>query len=131
MTFRINHIHLKSPDPKALADWFVEAFNLKIDSDTVRVFGDRFIACYSEDRAMQVNVSGARTGEQMGVGDADTHYGLEHFGFDVQDMDAELKRLQALGAVLAEGPTATDDGRKIAFIKVPDNIRIELIQQKA
>ena len=26
LMFRINHIHLKSPDPKSLADWFVEAF---------------------------------------------------------------------------------------------------------
>lgn len=126
--FRINHIHLKSPDPKALADWFVEAFNLTIVSDTVRVFGDRFIGCDSED-GMRVNISGARTGEQMGQGDADPHYGLEHFGFDVVDMDEEIKRLEGLGAVLADGPYDTGDGRKIAFIKAPDDIRIELIQQ--
>ena len=44
-------------------------------------------------------------------------------------MDAEIKRLEGLGAVLADGPHASDDGRKIAFIKAPDNIRIELIQQ--
>ena len=48
--FRINHIHLKSPDPKALSDWFVEAFKFTIVSDTMRVFGDRFIACDSEGR---------------------------------------------------------------------------------
>ena len=126
--FRINHIHLKSPDPKALADWFVDAFNLTIVSDTVRVFGDRFIGCDSED-GMRVNISGARTGERMGQGDADPHYGLEHFGFDVVDMDEEIKRLEGLGAVLADGPYDTGDGRKIAFIKAPDDIRIELIQQ--
>ena len=126
--FRINHIHLKSPDPKALADWFGEAFNLTIVSDTVRPFGDRFIGCDSED-GLRVNISGARTGEQMGPGDADPHYGLEHFGFDVVDMDSEIKRLEGLGAVLADGPYDTGDGRKIAFIKAPDDIRIELIQQ--
>ena len=126
--FRINHIHLKSPDPKALADWFGEAFNLTIVSDTVRDFGDRFIGCDSED-GLRVNISGARTGEQMGPGDADPHYGLEHFGFDVVDMDEEIKRLEGLGAVLADGPYDTGDGRKIAFIKAPDDIRIELIQQ--
>ncbi len=126
--FRINHIHLKSPDPKSLADWFVEAFKFTIVSDTARVFGDRFIACDSED-GMRVNISSARTGEQMGQGDADTHYGLEHFGFDVVEMDSAIERLEGLGAVLADGPIATDDGRKIAFIKAPDDIRIELIQQ--
>ena len=65
--FRINHIHLKSPDPKALADWFVEAFKFTIVSDTVRVFGDRFIGCDSED-GMRVNISSARTGEADGAG---------------------------------------------------------------
>ena len=65
----------------------------------------------------------------MGPGDADPHYGLEHFGFDVVDMDEEIKRLEGLGAVLADGPYDTGDGRKIAFIKAPDDIRIELIQQ--
>ena len=53
----------------------------------------------------------------MGPGDADPHYGLEHFGFDVVDMDSEIERLEGLGAVLADGPYDTGDGRKIAFIK--------------
>ena len=45
------------------------------------------------------------------------------------EMDSAIERLEGLGAVLADGPIATDDGRKIAFIKAPDDIRIELIQQ--
>ena len=40
MAFRINHIHLKAPDPRKTADWYVRAFNFKILSDEVRVFGD-------------------------------------------------------------------------------------------
>ena len=39
-------------------------------------------------------------------------------------MDSAIARLEGLGAVLADGPIATDDGRKIAFIKAPDDIRI-------
>ena len=30
MPFRINHIHLKSPDPKKTADWYVHAFKFTI-----------------------------------------------------------------------------------------------------
>ena len=41
----------------------------------------------------------------MGQGDADTHYGLEHFGFDVVEMDSAIARLEGLGAVLADGLT--------------------------
>jgi hypothetical protein len=35
-------MHLKAPDSRKTADWYVKAFNFKILSDGVRVFGDRF-----------------------------------------------------------------------------------------
>ena len=128
MPYRINHIHLKAPDPKATADWYVKAFNFTIVNDDVRVFGDRFIRCRSEDGGMAVNISGARTGETLGSGDAMPHHGLEHFGFDTPDIDAEIERLKALGAELLEGPIVSANGGKIAFLKAPDDVRIELIQ---
>ncbi|MGH7312232.1 MAG: VOC family protein, partial [Candidatus Rokuibacteriota bacterium] len=80
MAYRINHIHLKAPDPKKTAEWYVSAFGFKIVGDEVRGFGDRFLRCQSEDGGMMVNISGARTGETLGPGDASAHHGLEHFG---------------------------------------------------
>ena len=128
MPFRINHIHLKAPDPKKTADWYVKAFNFKIVSDEVRVFGDRFIRCQSEDGGMAVNISGARSGETLGPGDAMPHEGLEHFGLDTADIEADIARLEGLGARKLEGPIQIANGGKIAFIKAPDNVRLELIQ---
>jgi lactoylglutathione lyase len=128
MPFRINHIHLKAADPKKTADWYVSAFNFKIVSDEVRSFGDRFIRCQSEDGGMAVNISGARSGETLGPGDANPHHGLEHFGLDTADMDADIARLEGLGAVKKEGPISMPNGGKIAFIEAPDNVRLELIQ---
>ena len=43
MPYNVNHIHLKSKDPKITAEWFVKAFNVKIISETVRPVGDTFI----------------------------------------------------------------------------------------
>ena len=60
---------------------------------------------------------------------AETRFGLEHFGFDVDDMDSEIVRLQGLGAELKEGPIEAGGGLKIAFISAPGPIRIELIQR--
>ncbi|MCC6177299.1 MAG: VOC family protein [Chloroflexi bacterium] len=128
MAYRINHIHLKAPDPRKTADWYVKAFNFKIMSDDVRGFGDRFIRCMSEDGGMAVNISGARTGETLGPGDATAHHGLEHFGLDTADIEAEIERLRGLGAELLDGPTSMPTGAKIAFMKAPDDVRIELIQ---
>ena len=130
MPFRINHIHLKASDPKQTADWYVSAFNFKIVSDEVRSFGDRFIRCQSEDGGMAVNISGARSGETLGPGDANPHEGLEHFGLDTADMDADIARLEGLGARLLEGPTQVPNGPRIAFLRAPDDVRVELVERR-
>jgi lactoylglutathione lyase len=131
MAFRINHIHLKAADPKRTADWYVKAFDFEIVSDEVRVFGDRFLRCRSAESGIMVNISGARTGETLRPGDALPHHGLEHFGFDSTDLEADIRRLEALGAELLEGPIQVPDGPRIAFLRAPDATRIELIQPAA
>ena len=130
MAFRINHIHLKSPDPQKTAQWYAKAFTFKILSDEVRVFGDRFVRCQSEDGGMAVNISGARTGERLGPGDASAHHGLEHFGFDSAHLETDIARLEQLGARLLEGPIQVPNGPRIAFMWAPDDTRLELIEPK-
>ena len=128
MAYRINHIHLKAQDPRKTAEWYVRAFRFKILSDEVRVFGDRFIRCTSEDGGTPVNISGARSGETLGPGDASAHHGLEHFGCDSEDLEEDIARLEGLGATLLEGPILIPGGRRVAFLQAPDDVRIELIQ---
>jgi lactoylglutathione lyase len=130
MAYRINHIHLKASDPRQTADWYVRAFGFKILSDEVRVFGDRFVRCLSEDGGMAVNISGARTGERLGAGDASPHHGLEHFGFDSTNLEADIRRLEGLGATLLEGPIQVPNGPRICFLRAPDDARIELIEPR-
>ncbi len=130
MAFRINHIHLKAPDPRKTAEWYVGAFNFKIVSDETRVFGDRFVRCTSEDGALAVNISGARKNETLGPGDASAHHGLEHFGFDSEDIEADIRRLEGLGARLLEGPIQNPNGPRIAFLRAPDDVRVELVERR-
>jgi lactoylglutathione lyase len=130
MGYRINHIHLKAPDPRKTADWYAKAFAFKIVSDETRVFGDRFVRCQSDDGGLMVNISGARTGETLGAGDASAHHGLEHFGFDSEDIEADIARLQGLGARLLEGPTQVPNGPRIAFLCAPDDVRVELVERR-
>jgi catechol 2,3-dioxygenase-like lactoylglutathione lyase family enzyme len=130
MAFRINHIHLKAPDPRKTAEWYTQAFNFKIVGDETRVFGDRFIRCLSEDGALAVNISGARKNETLGSGDASAHHGLEHFGFDSENLEADITRLESLGARLLEGPIQNPNGPRIAFLRAPDDVRVELVERK-
>ena len=127
MAYEFNHVHLKASDPKETADWYVRAFNFRIVSDAVRPVGDRFIRCDTPD-GVRVNISGARTNEQMGEGDANAHWGLEHIGLSVDDLDAEIERLGGMGAKLLEGPIEAGGGLRIAFIQGPNDVRIELLQ---
>jgi catechol 2,3-dioxygenase-like lactoylglutathione lyase family enzyme len=106
----------------------VKAFAFKIVSDETRVFGDRFVRCQSED-GTPVNISGARTREKLGPGDATAHHGLEHFGFDSENLEADIARLEGLGARLLEGPLEIPGGPRICFIQAPDDVRVELIQR--
>jgi len=128
MPFRINHIHIKSPDPRKTAEWYEKAFAFKIVSDETRVFGDRFIRCNSGDGGIIVTISGPRTGETLKPGDASPRYGLEHFAVETADIDAEIARLQELGGQLQEGPIMAPNGTRFAFLTIPDFVRLELLQ---
>ncbi len=128
MAYRINHIHLKASDPRRTAEWYVGAFGFKIVNDETRVFGDRFIRCQSEDGGMAVNISGARTGEMLQQGNASPHFGLEHFGLVSVEIEADIRRLEELGATLLEGPIQNPNGSRIAFLRAPDDTRVELVQ---
>ena len=68
---------------------------------------------------MAVNISGARSGEKLGPGDAMPHHGLEHFGFDSANLDADIARLGELGGPLLEGPIQVPNGPRIAFVRGP------------
>lgn len=129
MPYAINHIHLKTDDPQKSAAWWVKAFNFKIVSDTLREGGVRFVTCESEN-GIRVNISSAPQGETLVPGSAGLHGGIEHFGFDSDDLDADIARLEAMGATLAAGPFMGSVSR-VCFLEVPDNVRIELIERPA
>jgi len=127
MPYNINHIHLKSLDPEKTARWWVNAFKFEIVADTTRLTGDRFIRCRAEN-GVAVNISGPLKGQALPVSNAGAKQGLEHFGFDVEDIDAEIKRLAGLGAPLLDGPNELPDGTRFCWVEAPDHVRVELIQ---
>ena len=125
--YNLNHIHLKSNDPMKAATWWVDNFGFEIVDDSTRDTGDRFVKCRSGN-GVPVNISGPLDGQTLVESDSGPNLGLEHFGFDVVDIDAEIKRLGKAGAPLVEGPNALPDGTRFCWVSAPDNVRVELIQ---
>ena len=60
---------------------------------------------------------------------ADPHLGLDHFGLRVDNLDAAYAELKRRGADFAVEPKIIRPGVKIAFVRGPDNVRIELLER--
>ena len=54
--------------------------------------------------------------------------GLEHFGFGVEDLEAELDRLERSGVRIVLPLTVVVGGARLAYIEGPDDVLIELVQ---
>jgi len=54
---------------------------------------------------------------------------LMHLAFEVDDLAAFTRGLQAKGYALSDGPTLTGSGSTIAFIDAPEGYEVELIQR--
>lgn len=57
------------------------------------------------------------------------HYGLEHIGLTVDDVDAACAELKAKGAEIAIGPLTRSAGLRLAFVRGPEGIMVELVQE--
>ena len=57
------------------------------------------------------------------------YYGLEHIGLTVDNVDEAVAELRAKGAEIAFGPVTRSAGLRLAFIRGPEGIMIELVQE--
>ena len=69
-----------------------------------------------------------RRGGLAPAGSDGARWGLEHFAIESDGIEADIARLQKLGATLQEGPLKAPNGVRFAFLGVPDSVRIELVE---
>ena len=129
MAYEFHHVHLMASDPDRTANWYVNVFKFRIVSDTVTVFGNRLIRCRPPD-GVPVNVSDARANAKLEKGFTAAHEGVDHFGLSVDDLDAEIARLQLLGVQVLEGPVEMAGGVRFAFVEAADDARLELVEAR-
>jgi catechol 2,3-dioxygenase-like lactoylglutathione lyase family enzyme len=58
------------------------------------------------------------------------HLGLEHIGLGVDDLDAAVAALRARGADIAIGPLAAGPGLRLAFVRGPEGVMVELLERR-
>ena len=75
--------------------------------------------------------SSARVPEDADVpsSPSEPYIGLDHFGLRVESLDEAAAELKRLGAEFTLEPRTLRPGVKIAFVRAPDDVRIELLER--
>ena len=130
MRYSINHVHIRSLDPHASAAWYEKHFGAKIVSDR-EVMAGTITVSMEVGGPVRLNISSKLEGssDERAVAELN-RLGLEHFGFDVEDLEAELDRLDGADVRIVLPLTEVVGGTRLAYIEGPDDVLIELVQRK-
>jgi len=126
-TFRFHHMHLLTRDPKGTAQYYHKMFDAKI-IESVQSDGKTRIDL--DMNGVSVFVLPVAPGEKRPDSPPGPYVGLDHFGFAVSDLDEAAAELKRRGAEFFAEPRTIRPGVKIAFVRGPENVRIELVERK-
>ncbi len=128
MTYAINHVHIRSANPQASAEWYEKHFGAKKLSEREVMPGTITIGMQvGGDARLNISSQAAGSSDERAAAELN-RLGLEHFGFDVQDIEAELNRLESAGVRIVLPLTEVPGGTRLAYIEGPDDVLIELVQ---
>ncbi|MGE5269640.1 MAG: VOC family protein [Thiohalocapsa sp.] len=126
--FTYDHVHLRSPDPDATAAWYERMFGATpirsvmsngIERTDMNLGGVMvFIAQVPPDAELSKKPEGG-------------FVGLDHLGLRVENIDAVCAELKAKGAEFTVEPKTIRPGVRIAFVRGPQNVLIELLDRDA
>lgn len=128
VTFTWEHVHLRSPDPEATARWYQEMLGAEVIR-TPQADGTTRIDLMLGG-SQPVFITPSRTETPARPAPDAPYFGLEHFGLTVPDLDEATAELKAKGVRFQLEPTAMRPGLRIAFIRGPENVSIELLERK-
>jgi len=124
MTYRYHHLHLICSDLGQTENFFTEIFGARLIER--RKFGTADGAILDLD-GTTISLRKAHEGDRI-IGDSSQQrYGYDHLGLEVEDVEAAHKELREKGLIFTISPTHVANG-KMAFLKGPDSITIELFE---
>jgi len=125
--YSYDHIHLRSKDPMGMAHYFEKMFDAKI-IQSIQSDGQPRIDL--DINGLAVFIARVPADADMQSSPRDPHLGLDHFGFRVDNLDEAAADLKRRGAEFAVEPRTIRPGVRIAFVRAPDDVRIELLERK-
>jgi catechol 2,3-dioxygenase-like lactoylglutathione lyase family enzyme len=124
--FRYDHVHLRSPDPDATAAWYKKMFDAEVVHSVMSNGHERTDIKLGGVNHFIAKVPGAAALSEKEEG---SFVGLDHIGLRVTDIDAVCKELKAKGAEFTVEPKTIRPGVRIAFVRGPQNVLIEILDR--
>jgi len=122
-----HHNHYISDDPAATATWYAEKLGGRILGGEDALKADSIIVTF---KGVMFIIRAKNAGEEVGAKQG-LEWGLDHIGFSVTgDFDAYCDDLKAKGVKFTLDPVNLNPNLRIAFIVGPEDVSIELLQQK-
>jgi lactoylglutathione lyase len=127
VAFKYDHVHLRSPDPEETARYYENMFGAEVI---------RSVQSDGRER-IDLNLGGLTVfiakvdPDKVGPPPEPPFQGLEHLGLSVHPIDEAVAELKKKGAEITREPTTIRPGVRIAFIRGPQNVHIELLDRNA
>ena len=123
--FTFDHIHLRTPDVEGTARWYE------------RMLGAKILRSMQQGKPrVDLDIGGQKVFLAEVAPDGKTadpprspYQGLDHFGLRVTGIDAVAAQLKAKGVEFTMEPTSPRPGIRIAFIRGPQDVSIELLER--
>ncbi len=130
--YHYDHVHLRSPDPEAVAQFFQTMFGAEVLRGTYAAgtFYPGQPRVFIKLGGQTVLIAPAHHDEPTGAAPHFPYFGLEHIGLTVDDVDVAVADLRAKGAEIAVEPADYSAGTRLAFIRGPDGVMIEIVQRR-
>ena len=126
--FTYDHIHLRSPDAEATARWYEQMFGAEIIRS---VQSDGKPRLDLKLGGVAVFIAQVPEGGAAAEPPPQPHLGLEHIGLRVEGIDRVVAELKEKGAEFTVEPRTIRPGVRIAFLRGPQNVPIELLDRSA
>ena len=129
--YQYDHIHLRSPDPDATARFFETMFGAEVKRD---IYPPGTLYPGQMRIAMRVGgqtvlIAPPHPDEPTAAEPHFPYFGLEHFGLTIDNLDEAVAELRLKGADIAIGPLTRSPGLRLAFIRGPQGLMIEIVER--
>ena len=124
--FAYDHVHLRSPDPDETARYYERMCGAKLIKS---VMSNGIERTDMELGGVSVFIAQAPSDAELSDRPEGSYVGLDHLGLRVRNIDSVCAELKAKGAEFTMEPKTIRPGVRIAFVKGPQNVLIEILDR--